>query len=113
MYLLNDIEIKPGEILKIPTGVKVVLEKDEVLLLVIKSSRGFKWNIRLCNQIGVIDSDYYNNVDNEGHIWIKIQNEGEKTVKIEKGRAMAQGIFIKYLVTSNDEPLDINRKGNY
>ena len=60
---------------------------------------GFKYNIRLCNQVGVIDADYYNNKDNEGHIWIKIQNEGEKELTFQKGEAIVQGIFFKYLTT--------------
>ena len=56
----------------------------------------------MCNQVGIIDSDYYNNTDNEGHIWVALQNEGSKDYIIEKGTAYAQGIFINYL-TCNDE----------
>ena len=113
IYLLNDIEIKPNEILKIPTGLKCYFEKDEVLLLVLRSSMGFKYNIRLCNQVGVIDSDYYNNKDNEGHIWIKIQNEGKETVKIRTGEAIVQGLFFKYLTTDSDKTLNLTRQSNY
>lgn len=111
--LLEDITIKPGEILKLPTGLKSFFEKDEVLLLVVRSSMGFKYNIRLCNQVGVIDADYYNNKDNEGHIWIRIQNEGDKTVELYKGDAVVQGIFIKYLTTSSDETLELERRSDY
>lgn len=74
---------------------------------------GFKYNIRLCNQVGVIDSDYYNNQDNEGHIWIKIQNEGNKDVNFKKGDAIVQGIFLKYLTTKNDETLKQERRSDY
>ena len=56
----QDVTIKPGEIKKIPTGYKVKLQDDEVLLIVVRSSMDFKYNIRLCNQVGVIDKDYYN-----------------------------------------------------
>lgn len=111
--LLNDVEIKPNEILKIPTGLKCYFEKDEVLLLVVRSSMGFKYNIRLCNQVGVIDSDYYNNKDNEGHIWIRIQNEGEKLVRFEAGEAMVQGIFLKYLTTESDKTEMLERRSSY
>ena len=111
--ILNDIEIKPNEILKLPTGLKSFFAKDEVLLLVVRSSMGFKYNIRLCNQVGVIDADYYNNKDNEGHIWIRIQNEGEKTVKFNKGEALVQGIFLKYLTTESDETLKLKRGSDY
>ncbi len=113
IYLLNDIILKSGEIVKLPTGLKSFFEKDEVLLLVVRSSMGFKYNIRLCNQVGVIDSDYYNNQDNEGHIWIRIQNEGNEDVYLKRGTAIVQGIFLKYLTTNSDETLNQERRSTY
>ena len=113
LFLINDIEIKPNEIIKIPTGLKAYFEEDEVLLIFLRSSMGFKYNIRLVNQVGIIDADYYNNKDNEGHIFIKIQNEGNETVKLKAGEAIAQGIFIKYLTTESDNNLGIERKSDY
>lgn len=95
-FAINDIEIKPGEIKKIPTGIKAKYPKNEVLLLVVRSSMGFKWNVRMCNQVGVIDADFYNNEENEGHIWFALQNEGDKVFKVKKGEAFGQGIFIRY-----------------
>lgn len=74
---------------------------------------GFNYNIRLCNQVGVIDADYYNNKSNEGHIWIKIQNEGQEEVYIKKGDSIVQSIFLKYLTTNSDDKLDIERKSEY
>ena len=112
-FLLEDLEINPNEIIKIPTGVKAYFEEDEVLLIFVRSSMGFNYNIRLVNQVGIIDADYYNNKDNEGHIFIKIQNEGEKTVKFSAGEAIAQGIFTKYLTTKSDNNLEIERKSDY
>lgn len=109
--LLEDLTLKPKEIKKIPTGIKAQMNKDEVLLLIIRSSLGFKYNIRMCNQIGVIDSDYYNNPQNEGHIFIKVQNEGKKEITIKKGESIAQGIFIKYLTTENEEEITNIRTG--
>ncbi len=111
--LLDDITILPGEIKKIPTGIKVQMENDEVLLIFIRSSLGFKYNLRMCNQVGIIDSDYYNNEENEGHIFIKLQNEGEKTVTLKKGEHIVQGIFIKYLMTDNDDLLQVKRTGGF
>ena len=113
IYLLEDIKLKPNEIKKIPTGLKSFFEKDEVLLIVVRSSMGFKYNVRLCNQVGVIDADYYNNEDNEGHIWLRVQNEGDKMVEFSKGDAIAQGIFMKYLTTNNDDTLKIKRRSDY
>lgn len=113
IYLLKDINLKPGEIIKLPTGLKSFFEKDEVLLLIVRSSMGFKYNIRLCNQVGIIDADYYNNQDNEGHIWIIIQNEGNKEVYLKKGEAIVQGIFFKYLTTAGDRKLEQERRSDY
>lgn len=106
---LEDIIIHPGEIKKIPTGCKVFMEDDEVLLIVVRSSMGFKYNVRMCNQVGVIDSDYYNNTDNEGHFYIALQNEGDKDFIIHKGDGIAQGIFVKYLTC--DDKVDVKRNG--
>lgn len=113
-YALYDYTLKPGEIKKIPTGVKAIIENDEVLLLMARSSMGFKWNVRLCNQIGVIDADYYNNPDNEGHMWIKIQNEGSDDYVVKAGDGMCQGMIIKYLKTDDDEDSEfIERTSDY
>ncbi len=101
-YALSDIVIKPKEIAYIPTGVKAIMEDDEVLLLYVRGSQGFKYNVRLCNQVGVVDKDYYDNEVNEGHIWLALQNEGKKDYHIKKGEGMAQGIFQKILLTDDD-----------
>ena len=113
IYLLEDLIIEPNEIKKIPTGIKSFFGRDEVLFLIVRSSTGFKYNIRLCNQVGVIDADYYNNKNNEGHMWIKIQNEGNERVIIPKGEAIVQGIFLNYLTTRSDRNIEIERTSDY
>ncbi len=102
----KDIVIEPGEVRKLPTGIKVRLNEDEFLGIFVRSSMGFKYNVRMCNQVGIIDSDYYNNKDNEGHIWIALQNHGDKDYVIKKGDAFGQGVFMKYLVTDDDMTVD-------
>lgn len=106
-----DVVLKPNDIVKIPTGIKASMNDDEVLLVYIRSNMGFKYNIRMCNQTGIIDSDYYNNPSNEGHIFIKIQNEGKDEFIIKKGDRICQGIFIKYLTIDNEEKIDNERTG--
>lgn len=101
-FLIEDIIIKPGEIKKIPTGYKSNFESDEMLMLCIRSSIGFKYNVRLTNQLGIIESDYYNNIDNEGHMFISLQNEGDNDFVLKKGDAYVQGIFVKFLKTDDD-----------
>ncbi len=112
-YALFDFTLKPGEIKKIPTGVKVNMEGDEVLLLVDRSSQGFKYNVRFCNQVGVIDKDYYSNPNNDGHMWIRIQNEGDKDYVVKKGDGICQGMFMKYLTVDNEKEDFIERETNY
>ena len=113
LYALYDYTLKPGEIMKIPTGIKAYMEEDEVLLLLDRSSMGFKYNVRFCNQVGVIDADYYNNSNNEGHMWIRIQNEGTEDYVVKKGDGMCQGIFMKYLKVDNEEEVTNIRTGAF
>lgn len=94
--------LKAGCEAKIPTGIKAYMGSDEVLFIVVRSSLGFKYNIRLKNQVGVIDSDYYNNPQNEGHIMVALKNESDKDVVINKGDRIVQGIFMNYLITDLD-----------
>ena len=108
---IESFTISAGETLKIPTGMKAMMNEDEVLFLIVRSSQGFKYNIRMCNQVGVIDKDYYDNNDNEGHIWIKIQNEGNSDYIVKKGDKIIQGIFLKYL-TTDDEVNDYTKRGS-
>ena len=112
-YALYDYTLKSGEIMKIPTGVKVCMEEDDVLLLIDRSSMGFKYNVRMCNQVGVIDADYYNNSNNEGHMWICIQNHGDKDYVVKKGEGMIQGMFVKYLKIDDDVISDSERNGGF
>ena len=94
--------IKPGEIKKIPTGYKATFGNDEMLMILVRSSMGFKYNIRMTNQVGIIESDYYNNIDNEGHMFVSLQNEGDIDFVVKKGEGYAQGIFTKFLICDDD-----------
>ena len=106
-----DFIIKPSEIKLIPTGLKVYFNSDEMFALYVRSSMGFKYNIRLCNQVGIFECDYYNNEQNEGHIFVKIQNEGNKDVEFHAGDRIVQGIFSKYLIIDNDNASGIRIGG--
>lgn len=111
LFSLLDYELKPKESIVIPTGVKCLMQADEILMIVIRSSLGFKHGIKLANQVGIIDADYYNNEDNEGHIFIKIENTSDKIFSVKIGDAIAQGLFIKYGVVTNEEEIKEERKG--
>ena len=87
------------------------MNQDEMLMIVVRSSTGFKYNVRMCNQVGIIESDYYNNSSNEGHMWIALQNEGTEVFKVEAGDRVAQGIFVKFLTVDEEEKIDNERNG--
>ena len=96
--------LKPGETIKIPTGIRVKMEEDWVLQLFPRSGLGFKYRLQLNNTVGIIDSDYYYS-DNEGHIFAKITNDSNegKELKVEKGSGFMQGIFLQYGITLDDD----------
>ena len=104
-------ELLPGESIVVPTGVKSTFKDDEILMVVIRSSLGFKYGIKLANQVGIIDADYYNNEDNEGHILVKLENTGKQMFKINIGDRIAQGIFVKYGIVNDEEEIENTRKG--
>lgn len=98
-----------GETIKIPTGIRVKIDDGWVLKIYPRSSLGFKYRLTLNNTVGIIDGDYYF-AENEGHIFIKITNCGDTALTIEKGKAFAQGIFVEYGITIDDDA-DGERKG--
>lgn len=101
-YLPYDLVIKPKESILVKTGIKACMENDEFLMIVIRSSLGVKKGLQLSNNVGIIDSDYYNNIDNEGHIMISLKNCSDIAVTLICGERIAQGIFLKYLKVDDD-----------
>lgn len=99
----RDVIISPGCTELIPTGLKAYMNDDEFLAIHVRSSVGIKRGLVLANGTGIIDSDYYNNLDNEGHIMIALRNTTHGKVTIKKGERIAQGIFQKYLTVENDK----------
>ena len=98
-----DVCIKPGEIAKIPTGIKVELDKDKFLGIYIRSSFGTKRNLELTNKVCIIDSDYYNNERNDGHILEFVHNNNSVPVTIKQGEAFCQGIIQTFFTVEGDE----------
>lgn len=102
-YLPAAIKLSPGYSMTIPTGIRVEIEDNWVLLIYPRSSLGFKYRMQLNNTVGIIDSDYFYS-DNEGHIMLKIFNDSreDKVIELNGGMAFAQGIFVEYGVTVDD-----------
>ena len=112
-YAPYAITLAPGETAKIPTGIRVLIEPGWVLKLYPRSGLGFKYRLQLNNTVGIIDSDYSDS-DNEGHILIKITNDSNegKTLEIPAGTGFAQGIFVEYGITVDDDA-DGARNGGF
>ena len=94
--------VRPHSISLIPTGIKCQLEPEYYLQLALRSSTPKKKGLMLANGIGIIDTDYYNNSDNEGHIMFQVYNFTDDTVEIEAGERIGQGTILRYYITEDD-----------
>ena len=107
-----DITLAPNETITVPTGIRAKINEGYVLLIFPRSGLGFKYRLQLDNTIGVIDADYYG-AKNEGHIMVKITNDTKenRTLTIPKGTGFAQGIFIPFGITEDDNTSEIREGG--
>ena len=106
------VSLNPGETVKIPTGVRVEIDAGWVLQIFPRSSLGFKYRLQLDNTVGIIDSDYFYS-DNEGHMFIKMTNDSKsgKSLSLTAGMGFAQGIFLPYGITMDDNCTGIRNGG--
>ena len=113
-YSPMDFILAPDESIKLPTGIKAQLDEDKFLMIAPRSGQGFKYKLQLFNTIGVVDKDYYDNENNEGHIWIKLYNDSpdNAVLIIDKGDAICQGIITQYFKVEDDES-DAIRNGGF
>lgn len=111
--LIEETIIPAGKIVWGKTGLKAYMADDEVLFLYPRSSLARKRGLMLSNNVGVVDSDYYGNVDNDGHIMISLYNFTDKDVTLPVGERVAQGIFQKYLTCTNEDVITSERKGGF
>lgn len=107
-----DITLAPNETIKVPTGIRAKIDDGWVLMIYPRSGLGFKFRLQLNNTVGVIDSDYFGS-DNEGHIMVKMTNcsNENKTVNVKAGEGFAQGIFMPFGITVDDEADGIRNGG--
>ena len=111
-FLTLPIVLRPGESIKVPTGIRARMDVNWVLQIYPRSGLGFKYRLQMNNTVGIIDSDYFYS-DNEGHIFIKILNDSreEKTLELAEGMAFAQGIFMEYGITEDDDVTESRNGG--
>lgn len=107
-----DFTLEPGKTIKIPTGIRCWIDEGWVLKLYPRSGLGFKYRLQMDNTVGIIDGDYFDS-DNEGHIFIKITNDSndDKIIILNRGSGFAQGIFVPYGITIDDEAEGIRNGG--
>lgn len=112
-FLTLPIVLRPGESIKVPTGIRARMDVNWVLQIYPRSGLGFKYRLQMNNTVGIIDSDYFYS-DNEGHILIKILNDSreDKTLELAEGMAFAQGIFMEYGITEDDDVTE-SRNGGF
>ena len=105
--------LKPGETVKIPSGIRVLLDEDKVLMCYPRSGLGFKYRLQLDNTTPIIDADYSES-DNEGHIFFKLTNDSKnkQSVTINRGDAFVQGIITQYFTTEDDN-VTAQRNGGF
>ena len=111
-YSPLDFELRPGETIKIPTGIRAKMNSDYVLMIFPRSGLGFKYRLQLDNTTGIVDSDYYYS-DNEGHIFLKLTNDSneDKLLEVRAGQGIAQGIFLPFGITEDDDCNGIRNGG--
>lgn len=97
-----DFTLRPGESLKIPTGVRCRIAEGWVLMLFPRSGLGFKYRLMLSNTVGVVDADYFG-ARNEGHIFIKLVNAGDRPLALKRGEAFAQGVLLPFGIAEDDD----------
>ena len=96
----------------IKTGIKAYMPEDEYLMLCNRSSNPKKKGLVLANGVGIIDGDYYENPDNDGHIMFAFYNIKEEDIEIKKGDCIGQAIFQKFAIVDNDNA-EGNRLGGF
>lgn len=96
----------------VKTGIKGYCQNDEWIMVANRSSNPGKKHLVLANGIGIVDSDYYNNEDNDGHIMFAYFNMSDKEIKIKKGEIIGQLVFMNYLISDNDKA-EGKRKGGF
>ena len=80
----------------VSSGVKCIMEPNQYLELMVRSSTPLKYWLLLANAPGIVDADYANNPDNEGEIFFQLINFAPFDIQLKKGDIICQGIIKTY-----------------
>lgn len=86
----------------VKTGIKAYMPEDEFLMLCNRSSNPGKKGLVMANSVGIIDSDFYGNPDNDGAFMYAFYNFFDHDLEIKKGDVIGQAIFQKFYVADDD-----------
>ena len=111
-YSPTECTIMPNEVKLIWTDVKATFGEREMLLLMVTSGMG-KRGIMLANNIGLIESDYYNNPSNDGNLGFMLYNYGKEPYVIKVGDKIGQGVFSCFLTVDGEADVTSERKGGF
>lgn len=109
-YSPFDFHLYPGKTIKFPTGIRAKIDEGWAMFMFPRSGLGFKYKLQLNNTVGIIDSDYFT-ADNEGHIFVKLTNDGDLPLFIEAGMPIVQGVFLPFGITVDDNADGIRTGG--
>ncbi|MBQ7008654.1 MAG: dUTP diphosphatase [Ruminococcus sp.] len=94
----EDVVIKKGQIVKIPTGISAEINTNEAALMIYaRSGLASKNGVTLVNCVGVVDSDY------RGEIVVPLINLGNDDYIIEKGARIAQLVVTPVILPEIEE----------
>ncbi|MFA6627743.1 MAG: dUTP diphosphatase [Bacilli bacterium] len=110
-FVIEDVTIPPKEKMLLPTYIKAFMQENEFLSIFIRSSLALKYELVLLNQTGIIDSDYYDNPQNGGHIQIALYNQSNQPIALKRMDRIAQGVFMSYLKVDEDETIQLRQGG--
>ena len=105
-----DITVPPDATATIPTGLKAYMLDNEFLGLYVRSSIG-KQGLSMVTGVSIVDSDYYENPKNDGHIFVMLRNDSSFNMDITKGTRLVQGIFHTFLCTDDDNVTTVRLGG--
>lgn len=88
----QEILIKPNEIIKFSTGLKMEIENGYCLEIHSRSGLAINNGILVANNVGIVDSDY------RGEIIVALKNTSNVEYLVKNGDRIAQGKFTKYKV---------------
>jgi dUTP pyrophosphatase len=102
----EDIDIQPGEVALVPTGLVVEVPHGMFLAILARSSTPIRRGLVVPNGMGVVDSDYCGPAD---EVKIAVLNFRKAAVRVKAGDRIAQGLILPAPRVTWEEITDVSR----